>query len=242
MPHPENERNFGNFEGTPISVKRTERKKSIALSIRNGTVVVLTPQHTSNQEIQKLITANTDWLRTKLAKHAETKRRTERAFVDGERFLYLGEEYPLQVFEGRKALAELINGCFNVYARRTQIPERRARSIRAAFLRWYKSEAETVITKRVSFYGSIIGRSPNRIYFRDYKSMWGKCDAEGNITFNWKLVMAPEPILDYVVVHEMSHLHHLNHSAVFWQCVENVLTDYKARRKWLKENGGLLSI
>ena len=242
MTQPEDELNFGNFEGTRIFVQRTARKKSIALSIRDGTIVILAPRHIPNQEIQELITTNTDWIRAKLSQHAETKRRTERAFVDGERFLYLGEEYPLKVFEGRRAIAELADGCFNIHARRTPIPERRARSIRAAFLRWYKSEAETVITKRVAFYGSIIGRTPNRISFRDYKSMWGKCDAEGNITFNWKLVMAPEPILDYVVVHEMSHLQHLNHSKVFWQCVESVLSDYKARRKWLKENGSLLTI
>ena len=87
-----------------------------------------------------------------------------------------------------------------------------------------------------------IGRTPKRISFREYKSMWGKCDVEGRITFNWKLVMAPEQILDYVVVHEMAHLHHLNHSPAFWQRVETVLPDYKQRRKWLKDHGGLLTI
>jgi predicted metal-dependent hydrolase len=242
MTKPEDGQNFGNFEGTPISVQRTARKKSVALSIRNGTVVILTPQRISNHEIQAIITANNDWIRAKLLRHEETQKRTQRAFVDGERFLYLGEKYPLKVIDGQRALAELTDGCFNVHVRQASTPERRARSIRAAFLRWYKSEAETVIKERVAFYSSIIGRTPNRIFFRDYKSMWGKCDAAGNITFNWKLVMAPEPVLDYVVVHEMSHLHHLNHSTVFWQCVESVLSDYKTRRKWLRENGGLLTI
>jgi len=235
-------RYFGDFEGAPITVRRTSRKKSIALSVRDGAVVILSPKHVPDREIRELIAANNDWVRTKLKKHAETKRQTERAFVDGERFLYLGEEYPLQVVDGRKALAALIDGVFVVHARRSQVPERRARSIRAAFLRWYKSEAETVLAQRVEVFGPRIGRTPDRLSFRDYKSMWGKCDAEGRITFNWKLVMAPERILDYVVVHEMAHLYHLNHSPAFWQRVEAVLPDYKQRRKWLKDHGGLLTI
>ncbi|MBG04436.1 MAG: hypothetical protein CMM59_10220 [Rhodospirillaceae bacterium] len=235
-------RYFGDFEGAPITVRRTARKKSIALSVRDGAIVILSPKHVSDREIDALIATNTDWVRGKLAKQAETKKRTERTFVDGEQFLYLGEEYPLKVVDGRKALAELVEGSFVVHARRSQIPERRARSIRAAFLRWYKSEAETVLTQRVAFFSPRIGRTPKRISFRDYKSMWGKCDVEGRITFNWKLVMAPEHILDYVVVHEMAHLHHLNHAPAFWQRVEAVLPDYKQRRKWLKDHGGLLTI
>ena len=235
-------RYFGDFEGAPITVCWTARKKSIALSVRDGAIVILSPMHVSDGEIDALIATNADWVRGKLTKQAETKKRTEHRFVDGEQFFYLGKEYPLKVVDGRKPLAELVEGSFVVHASRSQTPERRARSIRAAFLRWYKSEAETVLTQRVAFFSPRIGRTPKRIFFRDYKSMWGKCDVEGRITFNWKLVMAPEHILDYVVVHEMAHLHHLNHSPAFWQRVETVLPDYKQRRKWLKDHGGLLTI
>lgn len=235
-------RYFGDFEGAPITVCWTARKKSIALSVRDGAIVILSPMHVSDGEIDALIATNADWVRGKLTKQAETKKRTEHRFVDGEQFFYLGEEYPLKVVDGRKPLAELVEGSFVVHTRRSQTPEQRARSIRAAFLRWYKSEAETVLTQRVAFFSPRIGRTPKRIFFRDYKSMWGKCDVEGRITFNWKLVMAPEYILDYVVVHEMVHLHHLNHSPAFWQRVEALLPDYKQRRKWLKDHGGLLTI
>ncbi|MEC8165407.1 MAG: SprT family zinc-dependent metalloprotease [Pseudomonadota bacterium] len=235
-------RYFGNFEGAPITVCWTTRKKSIALSVRDGAIVILSPMHVSDGEIDALIATNADWVRGKLAKQAKTKKRTEHRYIDGEQFFYLGEEYPLKVVDGRKPLAELVEGSFVVHARRSQTPERRARSIRAAFLRWYKSEAETVLTQRVAFFSPRIGRTPKRIFFRDYKSMWGNCDVDGRITFNWKLVMAPEHILDYVVVHEMVHLHHLNHSPAFWQRVEALLPDYKQRRKWLKDHGGLLAV
>jgi hypothetical protein len=84
--------------------------------------------------------------------------------------------------------------------------------------------------------------APGRILFRDYKSMWGKCTGQGEITYNWKLVMAPPRIVDYVIVHELAHLHHLNHSRDFWDCVEKVIPDHKVRRKWLKDHGQTLMI
>jgi predicted metal-dependent hydrolase len=87
-----------------------------------------------------------------------------------------------------------------------------------------------------------MGAAPGRILFRDYKSMWGKCTGQGEITYNWKLVMAPPRIVDYVIVHELAHLHHLNHSRDFWDCVERVIPDYKARRQWLKDHGQTLTI
>lgn len=133
-------------------------------------------------------------------------------------------------------------GTFIIQARRAHNPDRRARSIRAAFLRWYKEEAEALFEDRTAYFASAMGAAPKRVLFRDYKSMWGKCTGQGEITYNWKLIMAPPKIIDYVIVHELAHLHHLNHSKEFWACVEAVLPDHKARRRWLKDFGQTLTI
>lgn len=231
-----------NFEGAPVTVKRTSRKKSIAISIRDREVVVLAPKRVPNSEILDLLVAKRPWIRSKLEKQASLPRFTERRFVDDEVFLFLGEAYPLRVFDGRKAAAELEQGVFVVHARRAQTEARRARSIRAAFLQWYKAEAEVLFADRTAHYAEIMGATPRRLSYRDYKSMWGKCTGQGDITFNWKLVMAPPNIVDYVVVHEMAHLHHLNHSREFWDCVAAADPDYKANRKWLKDYGQTLTI
>ena len=105
--------------------------------------------HVSDGEIDALIATNADWVRGKLTKQAETKKRTEHRFVDGEQFFYLGKEYPLKVVDGCKPLAELVEGSFVVHASRSQT-RTAGHGIRAAFLRWYKSEAETVLTPRDS--------------------------------------------------------------------------------------------
>lgn len=233
---------FGTFEDAPVTLRRTGRKKSISLAVRDGCIAILAPRRVPDRDIQELINRKAAWLRRKLAKHAEAKRLTTHAFVDGETFLFLGERYPLQVQDGPKARAELEAGVFVVQARRSHSAERRARSVRAAFLRWYKAEAATLIEDRVRYYAARMTLSPGQLSFRDYKSMWGKCTSDGDLTFNWKLVMAPLEIVDYVVVHELAHLRYLNHSAAFWSVVEAAMPDYRVHRKWLKDHGGTLKI
>lgn len=104
----------------------------------------------------------------------------------------------------------------------------------------YKKAAKEYIPKRVSYFQNLTGGNYNRITIRSQKTRWGSCSAKGNLSFNWRLMLAPPAVLDYVVVHELCHLTHMNHSAAFWQAVEEAYPDYKAARKWLKDHGNEL--
>ena len=99
------------------------------------------------------------------------------------------------------------------------------------------NRALEVIPQRVRYYAPRMGVTYGRITIRNQKTRWGSCSAKGNLNFNCLLVLMPEEILDYVVVHELAHRKEMNHSAAFWQLVENELPDYRERRKWLKDNG-----
>ena len=94
--------------------------------------------------------------------------------------------------------------------------------------------------ERVSYYAREIGVDYGRITIRQQKTRWGSCTSEGNLNFNWLLMLAPPEILDYVVVHELCHRKEMNHSAAFWREVEHILPDYRERKKWLKDNGWYL--
>ena len=100
--------------------------------------------------------------------------------------------------------------------------------------------AKKVIPEKVAYYARLMGVTYGRITIRKQKSRWGSCSRDGNLNFNCLLMMAPPEVLDYVVVHELSHRLEMNHSARFWTQVEKVMPDYRAPRKWLKEHGGKL--
>lgn len=111
---------------------------------------------------------------------------------------------------------------------------------RTALENRYKEAARSYIPKRVVYYQAMTGGEWTHITIRDQKTRWGSCSSKGTLSFNWRLMLAPPAILDYVVVHELCHLTHMNHSPDFWQAVENVYPDYRNARKWLKEHGSEL--
>lgn len=106
----------------------------------------------------------------------------------------------------------------------------------------YKDAARDYIPKRVAYFQTMTGGNYTRITIRDQKTRWGSCSSNGTLSFNWRLMLAPPAILDYVVVHELCHLTHMNHSSAFWATVESVYPDYRTARKWLKEHGHELAL
>lgn len=101
----------------------------------------------------------------------------------------------------------------------------------------YRQAAKEYIPKRVAYFAQFTGGSYKRISIREQKTRWGSCSSKGTLSFHWKLMLAPPAVLDYVVVHELCHLKHMNHSREFWQAVERIMPDYKVHRSWLKEHG-----
>ena len=100
-----------------------------------------------------------------------------------------------------------------------------------------QNKACVLIPRRVSYFAEKIGVSYGKITLRQQKTRWGSCSANGNLNFNWLLILAPPQVLDYVVVHELCHRKEMNHSPAFWKEVEAILPDYREKRKWLKDNG-----
>lgn len=106
----------------------------------------------------------------------------------------------------------------------------------------YREAAKEYFPKRVSYFAHILGIGYGKISIRDQKTRWGSCSSEGNLSFNWRLILAPPNVLDYVVVHELCHRKEMNHSHEFWALVEAVMPNYKEYRKWLRINGKNLTL
>lgn len=145
---------------------------------------------------------------------------------------YMGEDYLLEVkiYQSYKKPGVMQND------RRFLVltAQKDQEVIENALKAWYMERAKEIISERVSFYQNQIGEKVSSIRIKDVRSRWGSCSSKRNLNFNWRLVMAPLPVLDYVVVHELCHLKEMNHSKEFWKLVREVLPDYQQQREWLK--------
>jgi predicted metal-dependent hydrolase len=102
---------------------------------------------------------------------------------------------------------------------------------------WYRDKTAQAIADRVNFYLPTVGESPTRITIKEQRKRWGSCSSLGRLNFNWRIIMLPQSVLDYIVVHELCHLVHHNHSRDFWNLVGSILSDYQECKQWLKLNG-----
>jgi predicted metal-dependent hydrolase len=134
------------------------------------------------------------------------------------------------------------NECFEIYINNTVGFESGMTIINEAFGGWFNKKAEEIFGERLKYYCGIVGVKYHRFCIKAQKTRWGSCSSKGNLNFNWRLIMAPEWVLDYVVVHELSHLKHMNHSKEFWDTVAAYFPEYKKAVVWLKENGGTLKL
>ncbi|MBO0562170.1 M48 family peptidase, partial [Clostridium botulinum] len=134
------------------------------------------------------------------------------------------------------------NNKFIIYINSGILKDKREAIIKDNLEKFYKEQAINVLKERTDYYSNILKVAPKNIVIKNQKTLWGSCSSKGNINYNYKIVMAPLEILDYIVVHELCHLVHMNHSKDFWDLVEIVIPDWKKRRNWLKENGYKLKI
>jgi len=212
------------------------KRKSIGLEItQDALLIVRAPLLTSIQTIQKIVAEKKDWIQRK--KNKIKNRISEsppKKFVTGEKFWYLGKQYHLIVGEKFKQPFRLQN--------EFQLSLRYQKNAKEVITNWYKRMARKKIGERVRFYYALTGLKYNQIKINSAKTRWGSCTYEGNLNFTWRLVMAPEEVLDYVVVHEMVHLKEKNHAKMFWDKVEKIMPEYREHKKWLKEKGHQLRI
>ena len=218
----------------PVEVIRSDRKRSAAISLEGRIVKVRVPKSLSDARIQTLISKRAPWIKKKIREALERPILKPREYVSGETFPYLGKNYRLKVSGGKEAAIKLSKGYLCVTTKaKDKDPEK---TIKSLLTRWYREHAETRLAEKTKRLGDVIGVSPNAIRVRDYKARWGSCSSSGDISYNWRIILAPHPIVDYVVVHELCHLLEHNHSTQYWKHVQRYVPDWKDCRTWLKAN------
>ncbi|WP_350587163.1 SprT family zinc-dependent metalloprotease [Pseudoalteromonas sp. 3-MNA-CIBAN-0064] len=230
---------FIEFDNLLVEIKRSNRVKSATITVEESSVLIAVPRLLELERIKKLLKNKRQWIKDKIALHYEAQPTSNKEFVSGECFSYLGRNYRLKVNQGYYKPAKLINGRFSVTL---FAGTNNAELIKESLLAWYEKHAEIKFNEKVKRYADIMNVKYNSVGIKNYKSRWGSCTAQGDITFNWKVIMAPNRIVDYVVVHELCHLIHHDHSPKFWREVERFMPDYLECKEWLKHNGARLEL
>jgi predicted metal-dependent hydrolase len=232
---------FGNKK-INFEIKRGNREKSVAIHVHPGAeVTVLAPRNLTEEKIRMILQKKVRWILEKqeqLRNHGDSNPSKE--FVSGESFPYLGRNYRLKVVKssaGGDGKCKLVNGRLLVETNGKPDSESEKVAVRKALIEWYVEHAENKIKERVSRFALHIGRWPASVEIKNQVRRWGSCSRNGMVRLNWKIIMAPLSVIDYVIVHELCHLVYRQHSSQFWQKVQSIIPDYKKRRDRLKGNG-----
>ena len=193
-------------------IRSKRRRKTISLHIKeDGRIVVSTPYYTPKWEIEKFIQEKQLWIFTKISEKKKQVKEAEKTFSSGERFLYLGEWYPLEIHEldQKGPPLRLSFGRFILSKDHTE-------GARDLFIQWYKREAKEKIAGRMEYYSHRLHLFPKAIRITNARSRWGSCSRDNRLSFSWRMIMASLTVIDYILIHELIHIREKNHSRRFW--------------------------
>ncbi|MFA6939992.1 MAG: SprT family zinc-dependent metalloprotease [Clostridiaceae bacterium] len=216
----------------PISVEiKYSRRKTVYLRIvSQDSIEIRSPFGINNKKLLDFIIRNQVWIINELNEASINTK--VRLYKDGEVFFYQGQVYTLKVHIGHNDFV-LIDKSDNTI----NIKCKYSKDVKDVLIKWYKAQAGYYIKERVNYYQNVIGVRSDKISIKNQKTLWGSCSTKKNLNFNMRLIMMPHHVVDYVIVHELCHLIHFNHSKEFWGKVEEIIPDYIETRKYLKQNG-----
>ena len=216
----------------PYQVRISQRAQRWRISVTADKVEVVLPEG-SRLHPEKLIKDYSDWILEKQAKLKKRKAKINKKSLPEGQILFNGKPVLLEVKPAgllerpqvipAQGMIRIVNG--------------RGSSSKQLHM-WLVDEAEAALARQVQVRSKEMGVKPAGMAIRNQRTRWGSCSTRGTLSFNWRLIMAPPEVLDYVVVHELAHMHQQNHSKAFWAIVARYCPDYLACRNWLKTKSG----
>ncbi len=223
----------------PYTVRMSSRARVLHLVIRQESgLEIVAPRGTRRGQIEEALHQKAGWILKTMQRMVAIP-----PIKDGREFTYLGQLVKLRLVvceAGRRPRPPVTLTGETLLLTVTESEIDSQETLRAVLEGWYRRRATEVIPERLAAANKIFGFRYGRVTIKEQKSRWGSCSRAGNLNFNWRLLLAPLPVLDYVLIHELAHLRELNHAPVFWQLVASGCPDYKAQRRWLREHGHTL--
>jgi predicted metal-dependent hydrolase len=223
-----------NHQTITYTLRRSFKARRVRLEVRQQTgLTVIVPRSYPISQLYGLLKSKERWISRNLARFNQLELLSApKELRNGDSIPYLGRELELVQQESHHGDSIALMG--NKLALRPDLFNNGL--LELALEQWYRSEAARLITEKTTKVSSDMGINYKRIVIRGQKTRWGSCSHKKNISFNWKLIMAPEPVVEYVIIHELIHLKEMNHSKRFWELVAQYCPDWQQHKKWLKQH------
>jgi predicted metal-dependent hydrolase len=225
------------------------KRKTLSLQVVQGKVLVRAPNSLDEGFISSFIQKKSSWLKTKIAQQSQTDN-LSCDFSEGSTLFLFGQLLTLHISFAQKASILITEDSNSKQLLTIVLAERNrkkftdkallATAVKKNIEQYFKAQAEKIIPLKVETYSNLTSLKPSAIKIRQYRSRWGSCNSRGELSFNYLLMMLPIDVIDYVVIHELCHLQHLNHSKDFWQLVAQYSPNYIQAKEWTKTNQSAL--
>ncbi len=213
----------------PLELRESVRTRRLTLRLDpgRGLIQVVVPAGSDEADVIRFVNRHTGWIEARLAALPPA-----RPFLEGASIPVLGAPHTIRHDPGCRGAGQRSNGEIRVGGAPEHLP-RRVRDLLVA-------ESRRVLSERARVMADSLGTQVRGIAVRDTRSRWGSCSSKGRLSFSWRLILTPEPVLNYVVAHEVAHLHEMNHSSRFWTLVGRLVPDAAPSRAWLRSHGAEL--
>ncbi|MGC8745290.1 MAG: M48 family metallopeptidase [Candidatus Saccharicenans sp.] len=212
------------------------RRRTVGLEITQaGELLVRAPENLSKAQLEVILQKHQRWIARKIALVSQRTKVVSRRYQPGEKFLYLGKEYPLLLRPHGQMSLSFDGQAF-------WLAENSQTKVKSLFEKLYKKLARHYLSSRLKTLSKSYGLNYKKFRLSSARTRFGSCSLRGTISLSWRLIMAPPEIIDYVIIHELAHTKENNHSKNFWKLVAYFVPDYKEKRRWLRTNGFRLNL
>lgn len=217
----------------PKEIVRSKRK-TIALVVNSDAeLIIRAPLYVDYDKIQGFIDLKESWI---ISKQNQIKilneKHSKKTYLEGDTLMFLGSNYTIE-----HSNIDIVK----IEKNKILVPDK-AINKKEMIIDWYKNQSMNILKERLDYYADLIGVEYKSFNISDAQTRWGSCGAKNTINLSWRLSMCPLSVIDYVVVHELSHINYKNHSKEFWIRVKTVLPNFKDQQTWLEQNKMLMTV
>ncbi len=227
-------------ETVSYQLKRSSRRRTLALQVGPGGVVVHAPLYLDAAQIDAFVQSKAAWLERQLAQRQPAFPVFE--LIDGAVLPCVDERLVLRIVQDKLSAITAENNTLWLQLSARVKADNQAKQVRELVVHWYSQEAERYFAGRLELFATLMRVSYRTLLIKNWQTKWGSCDSTGQICLNWRLLLAPQWVSDYVVIHELAHLRQMNHSPAYWQIVAQYCPHWQQARDYLKQHQQSLAL